>query len=289
MVKRVIGGKVSGSNRGMELETLSLDVTDGIARVTLTRGSELNTMNEAFWREMREVFARIEADPAARAVLLASTGRHFTAGLDLKWAAAGGALGGGAGDEGRRRLRFRRHVKELQDSFTAIDDCKVPVIAVIQGGCIGGGVDLASACDIRIGTADCFFTIQEINIGIVADVGTLQRLPYLLPQGLVRELAFTGRRFPAAEAVRYGFLNSVHDSHAAALAAGEAIAREIAQKSPVAVQGTKAVLNRGRDQTIAEGLDYVAVWNAAYLAGEDLAEAMAAQMQKRPASFKDVA
>jgi enoyl-CoA hydratase len=273
----------------MELQTLSLEVEGGIARVTLTRGAELNTMNEAFWREIREVFAAIEEDPRVRVVLLASTGRHFTAGLDLKWAATGGALGGGSGDPARQRLKFRTKVKAMQDSFTVIDTCKVPVIAVVQGGCIGGGVDLVTACDMRIGTADAFFTIQEINIGIVADVGTLQRIPYLLPQGLVRELAYTGRRFPAAEAARYGFLSSVHDSHDAALDAGLAMAREIASKSPVAVQGTKAVLNRGRDQTIGEGLDYVAVWNAAYLAGEDMTEAMAAQLAKRPANFKDVA
>jgi enoyl-CoA hydratase len=273
----------------MELETLSLDIADGIARVTLTRGAELNTMNEAFWREIRTVFAAIEDDASVRVVLLSSTGRHFTAGLDLKWASSGGALGGGDGDPARQRLRFRRNVKAMQDSFTVIDDCKVPVIAVVQGGCIGGGVDLATACDIRIGTADCFFTIQEINIGIVADVGTLQRMPHLLPQGLVRELTYTGRRFAADEAARFGFLNSVHADHAAAVEAGLALARAIASKSPVAVQGTKAVLNRGRDQTISEGLDYVAVWNAAYLAGDDLAEAMGAQLAKRPASFKDVA
>lgn len=273
----------------MKLETLSLEISEGIARVTMIRGDELNTMNEAFWREIRDVFAAIEEDASVRVVVLSSTGRHFTAGLDLKWASQGGALGGGKGDPARQRLRFRKNVKQMQDSFTVIDECKVPVIAVIQGGCIGGGVDLATACDIRIGAADAFFTIQEINIGIVADVGTLQRIPYLLPQGLVRELAYTGRRFPAAEAARYGFLNSVHDSQAAALDAALAMAREIASKSPVAVQGTKVILNRGRDQTISEGLDYIAVWNAAYLTGEDMAEAMGAQMQKRPASFKDVA
>lgn len=272
----------------MELETLSLAVDGGIARVTMTRPQALNTMNEAFWGEIVTVFEAIDGDASVRVVLLTSTGKHFTAGLDLGWAA--GNLGdGGAGDVGRQRAAFLRKVKRMQHSFTVVDNCKVPVIAVVQGGCIGGGVDLVTACDLRVGTADAFFTIQEINIGIVADVGTLQRIPHLLPQGIVRELAYTGRRFGAEEAARCGFLNTVAATHAEAIAAGAVLAREIASKSPMATMGTKAVLNRGRDQTIEAGLDYVGVWNAAFLAGDDLVEAMAAKLQKRPAGFKDVA
>lgn len=272
----------------MELETLSLSIEGGIARVTMTRGAQFNTMNEAFWREIIEVFEAIEEDASVRAVLLVSTGKHFTAGLDLSW--AGGNLGDrDKGDVGRQRVAFLKKVKRMQVSFTVIDQCKVPVIAVVQGGCIGGGVDLVTACDLRVGTGDAFFTIQEINIGIVADVGTLQRIPHLLPQGIIRELAYTGRRFGAEEAARYGFLNAVAATHEAAITAGEALAREIASKSPIAIIGTKAVLNRGRDQSIEEGLDYIGVWNAAFLAGDDFVEGMTAQLQKRPASFKDVA
>lgn len=270
----------------MELQTLSLAVTDGIARVTMTRAEAFNTMTEAFWTEIVDVFEAIEADPSVRAVLIVSTGKHFTAGLDLAWAGAD-LLAAGDGEIARQRLTLRRKVKTLQKSFTVIDQCKAPVIAVVQGGCIGGGVDLVTACDIRIGTADCFFSIQEINVGIVADVGTLQRIPHLLPQGLVRELAYTGRRFMADEAVRQGFLNRALPTHDEAIAAGEALAREIASKSPVAIQGTKAVLNRGRDQSIAEGLDYVAIWNSAFLPGADLGEAVGARLQKRPPRFED--
>jgi enoyl-CoA hydratase len=270
----------------MELQTLSLAVNDGIARVTMTRAEALNTMTEAFWTEIVDVFEAIEADPSVRAVLIVSTGKHFTAGLDLEWAGAD-LLAAGDGEIARQRLTLRRKVKTLQKSFTVIDQCKAPVIAVVQGGCIGGGVDLVTACDIRIGTVDCFFSIQEINVGIVADVGTLQRIPHLLPQGLVRELAYTGRRFMADEAVRQGFLNRALPTHNEAIAAGEALAREIASKSPVAIQGTKAVLNRGRDQSIAEGLDYVAIWNSAFLPGADLGEAVGAQLQKRPPRFED--
>ena len=272
----------------MELQTLSLTVEDGIARVTMIRAAELNTMNRAFWTELITVFEAIDADTSVRAVVIASTGKHFSAGLDLKMAA--GSLGGGgdSSDLGRARESFRRHVKHMQDTFTVVDRCRVPVIAVVQGGCIGGGVDFVTACDMRVGTADCFFTIQEINIAIVADVGTLQRIPYLLPQGLIRELCYTGRRFPAAEAAQHGFLNKVADSHEAAIEAGMALAREIAGKSPLAITGIKQVLNAGRDMTIDQGLEYVAVWNAGMLQGDDVKNAVTAQTSRSVAKFADL-
>jgi len=268
----------------LELKTLEYSVDDGIARVTLNRPAELNTMNKDFWPEMVQVFRAIDHDMDVRCVIIASTGKHFTAGLDLKWAGTN-VLGQSGADLGRQREAFRRHVKELQESFNVIDNCRVPVIAVVQGGCIGGGVDLVTACDMRICTAEAFFTIQEINIAIVADVGTLQRIPSLLPQGLVRELAYTGRRFPAAEAAKWGFVNTVADSHEAALAAADAMAREIAAKSPLAITGIKQVLNYGRDHSIADGLEYVAVWNAGMLQGDDVPTAVQAQMTRTSARY----
>lgn len=269
----------------MELTTLEYRVDDdGIARITLCRPSELNTMNQAFWPEMVQVFRAIDADMSVRCVIIASTGKHFTAGLDLKWAGTN-VLGQSGADLGRQREAFRRHVREMQASFNVIDACRVPVIAVCQGGCIGGGVDLVTACDMRICTSDAFFTIQEINIAIVADVGTLQRIPHLLPQGLVRELAFTGRRFPAAEAVKWGFVNKVEDSHGDALAAADVMARDIAAKSPLAITGIKQVLNYGRDHSISDGLEYVAVWNAGMLQGQDVPQAVQAQMTRQSAAF----
>ena len=271
----------------MELETLRLDVADHIARVTLNRPQALNTMNAAFWTDMVEIFDAIDADASVRAVVLASTGKHFTAGLDLKWAAEDG-LASRNSEVGRSREHFRRKVKKMQETFNVIDRCRVPVIAVVHGGCIGGGVDLVTACDIRIGTADCFFTIQEINVGIVADVGTLQRIPYLLPQGLVRELAYTGRRFAAEEALRFGFVNSVHPDQDAALDAAMAMARDIASKSPLAIAGVKQVLNHGRGRGLDDGLEYVALWNAAMLPGEDSQLAIQGQMTKQPPKFKDL-
>lgn len=270
----------------MELETLTLAVEGGIATVTLSRGAQLNTMTKAFWADIPAAFAAIDADPSVRAVIVASTGKHFTAGLDLGW--AGQSLTADHGDAGRSREAFRRHVHMLQETFSVIDRCRVPVIACVQGGCIGGGVDLVTACDLRVGTADCFFTIQEVNIAIVADVGTLQRIPHLLPQGLVRELAYTGRRFGAAEAKHWGFLNRVEADHAAALASAHALAAEIAAKSPLAITGIKAVLNHGRDATIAQGLDYVATWNAGMLQGDDLRAAMTAQAAKTAPVFADL-
>jgi enoyl-CoA hydratase len=266
--------------------TLDYRVDGPLARVTMNRPQALNTMNKAFWTELIAVFGAIDADPAVRVVLIASTGKHFTAGLDLGMAASVG--GAAETDLGRAREAFRRHVKAMQETFSVVDRCRVPVIAVIQGGCIGGGVDFVTACDIRIATADSFFTIQEVNIAIVADVGTLQRIPYLLPQGLVRELAYTGRRFPAAEARSYGFVNAVAADHAAALAAGEAMALQIAAKSPLVVTGIKHILNHGRDQSIEQGLDYVAVWNAAMLQGDDVPQAVRAQMARTVASFADL-
>lgn len=270
----------------MELTTLEYRVDGAIAEVTMCRPDELNTMNKAFWVELIEVFKTIDADPAIRAVVVASTGKHFTAGLDLGW--AGATSNDGQADPGRAREAFRRHILAMQETFNVVDRCRVPVIAAVQGGCIGGGVDFVTACDIRIGTENCFFTVQEVNIAIVADVGTLQRLPHLLPQGLVRELAFTGRRFPASEAKHWGFLNQVASDHAAALDAARAMAADIAAKSPLAVTGIKRVLDHGRDHSIADGLEYVALWNAAMLQGEDVPNAVRAQIARQKAIFADL-
>ena len=272
----------------MELKTLDYSVADGIARLTMCRPAELNTMNGDFWPEMVRVFRAIEHDATVRCVIIASTGKHFTAGLDLNWAGQGMLASGEAVDLGRQREATRRHVKELQESFNVIDNCRVPVIAVCQGGCIGGGVDLVTACDIRIATADAYFTIQEINVAIVADVGTLQRIPHLLPQGLVRELAYTGRKFPAAEAAKHGFVNKVEESHAEALAAADTMAREICAKSPLAIAGIKQVLNYGRDHSVADGLEYVAVWNAAMMQGNDMRDAVKAQMSRQVAVYANL-
>ncbi len=270
----------------MSYTTFTLSVADHVAHLQLCRPAQLNAMNAAFWTEMVAGFAEIDANPEIRAVVISSLGKHFTAGLDLAMAA--GDFAPSPDDPARVREKLRRKILKMQETFSVIDRCRVPVIAAIQGGCIGGGVDLVTACDMRIGTQNCFFTIQEVNVGIVADVGTLQRIPHLLPQGLVRELAYTGRRFMADEALRTGFLNRVEADHDAVIAAAMQLAADIASKSPLVITGVKQVLNFGRDHSVEAGLDYVATWNAGMLMGEDLEHAVTALMQKRDATFTNL-
>jgi enoyl-CoA hydratase len=191
-------------------------------------------------------------------------------------------------EEGRKRENLRRQILWFQECFSVIDKARVPVLAAIQGGCIGGGVDLATACDMRYCAADAFFTIKEIDIGMVADVGTLQRLPLQMPAGLVRELAYTGRRMPADEAKACGFVNQVFATHEQLVDGVLAIARTIAAKTPLAIAGSKEMLNYARDHSIEEGLNYIATWNAAMLQTADMPEAFAAGAQKREAKFDDV-
>ncbi|MEM9878184.1 MAG: crotonase/enoyl-CoA hydratase family protein [Pseudomonadota bacterium] len=270
----------------MAFETLDFSVADKVATLTLSRPEALNTMTPEFWDEMVAVFAEIEDEPDIRCVVIASTGKHLTAGLDLKSFAdlqVDASL-----DIARQRELFRRKVLRMQRSFSVIDRCRVPVIAAIQGGCIGGGVDLACACDMRLVTQDAYFTIQEINIGIVADVGTLQRMPAQLPDAIMRELAYTGRKLTAAEAVQYGFVNAAHRDHAAVLEAAKVLASDIAAKSPLAMSGIKNVLNFCRDHSIEDGLDYVATWNAAMLQGDDPERAIGAVLMKQETAFADL-
>ena len=270
----------------MQFETLDVALDGSIATVTLNRPEKLNAMNGTMFREIGEAFRYIDTQTNARAVVLAGNGKHFTAGLDLK--ESGAVLGVHEGDPARVREKLRRHILHLQDCFTALEECRAPVIAAIHGACLGGGIDLVSACDIRVCTNDTWFSIQEINVAIVADVGTLQRAPYLLPNGVLRELALTGRKFMADEASKYGFVNAVTDDRNAALAKAKEVASEIASKSPLAVAGTKAILNHSRDHSIKDGLDYVATWNSGQLLGEDLMKAATAALTRETVSFSDL-
>jgi enoyl-CoA hydratase len=267
--------------------TFDLAVSDHVAHLKLKRPEAFNSMTLAFWQEMVDGFEEIAVTPAVRAVVISSTGKHFTAGMDLS-VFAGVAGNEPKVDRARQNEQLRRNVLEMQQSFSAIEEARVPVIATIQGGCIGGGVDLISACDIRLCTKDAWFCVQEINIGMVADVGTLQRLPYLIPEGLVRELAYTGRRLPAERALKAGLVNEVYDTQEAMVEAALAMAREIAAKSPLAVTGTKEMLNYSRDHSVADGLSHIATWNAGMLHSDDLMEALTAQKQKREAKFADL-
>lgn len=270
----------------MTYTTFEFSVADHIAHIRFNRPDKRNAMNRAFWEEIREVFAgEIAARPDVRVAVISSTGPHFTAGMDLSVFAD---VVADSGDPARRRERFRRGLLAYQSSFTAIEKCRVPVLAAIQGGCIGGGVDMVSACDMRYCTRDAFFVVKEIDLGMVADVGTLQRLPHLIPQGLVRELAYTGRNLPADEALHCGLVNRVYETQAAMLDEVMTIARDIALKSPLAIYGTKEMINYTRDHAVDEALNYMSVWNAAFIHGEDMPEAFRAMQEKRPARFKDL-
>ncbi|HJQ58203.1 MAG TPA: crotonase/enoyl-CoA hydratase family protein [Vineibacter sp.] len=271
----------------MAYTTFDFSITDQVAHIRFNRPDKRNAMNRAFWEEIRQVFAveigQRRAD--VRVAVISSTGPHFTAGMDLSVFTD---IVADKGDPARRRESFRRGLLGYQESFNVIEACRVPVLAAIQGGCIGGGVDMVSACDMRYCTADAFFVIKEIDLGMVADVGTLQRLPHLIPQGLVRELAYTGRSLPAAEALRCGLVNRVHETQAAMLDDVLGIARDIAAKSPLAIYGSKEMINYARDHTVDEALSYMSVWNAAFIHGDDMPEAMRATQEKRRPAFKDL-
>ena len=268
------------------------DVTieDHVAHVRLNRPEKLNAMGRAFWSELPAIIRDIDDHARARVIVLSSTGKHFSAGMDLEVFAASDALQEGADrDPHVAAEAFRHLVKHLQDTFSCLDNARMPVLAAVQGGCIGGAVDMTSACDIRYCTADAFFCIQEINIAMTADVGTFPRLCKLIPEGWVRELAYTGRRLPAEKAKAIGLVNEVYADHAAMMSAVMATAREIAAKNPLAVAGSKAMINHARDHSTAESLDYIALWQAGMFARGHMREAFMAQQEKRAANFPDLA
>jgi enoyl-CoA hydratase len=242
-----------------------------------------------FWAELPEIVRAIDDAGEARAIVISSTGKHFTAGMDLAVFTSGGNGGGARESElGRRRANFRREVLRLQETFSCLDRARMPVLAAVQGGCIGGGVDMISACDMRYCSEDAFFCIQEINIGMTADVGTFPRLPQLIPQGIVRELAYTGRRLTAREALDVGLVNRVYAGHDELVAGVLATAREIAQRSPLAVWGSKEMLNYARDHSIADGLDYIATWQTGMFHPADMMESFAARSEQRPPVYPDL-
>jgi enoyl-CoA hydratase len=220
-------------------------------------------------------------------MVLASTGRHFSAGMDL--AVFGGRPDGDLkAGPGRMRANFRSNVLHLQETFSVLEKARMPVLAAIQGGCIGGAVDMVTACDMRYATEDAFFCIQEINIGMTADVGTLQRLPKLIPEGVCRELAYTGRRMPAAEAKAVGLVNEVFADHAALLDGVREVAGTIASKSPLAVYGSKEMITYTRDHSTADSLDHIATWQAGMFQPSEMVESFTARAEKRDGDFEDL-
>jgi enoyl-CoA hydratase len=273
----------------VDYSCFKVEIEAGVAHIQLKRPEAMNTMTRAFWNELPAIVKHIDDNALARCIVITSTGKHFSAGMELSVFTDGeGVTEERSGDRHVAGESFRRYVGVLQDSFSCLDKARMPVIVAIQGGCIGGAVDFVSACDIRYATTDAFFCIQEINIGMTADVGTFPRLCKLIPEGWVRELAYTGRRLPAAKALAIGLVNELFDSPEALVAHALATGREIAEKSPLAVAGSKVMINYARDHTIADGLDYIATWQTGMFAGSHMAEAFRAKQERRPADFPDL-
>ncbi|MGD9058084.1 MAG: crotonase/enoyl-CoA hydratase family protein [Desulfobacterales bacterium] len=264
-----------------ETSCFKIEIDSHIAWLTLNRPEKRNTMGLAFFEEIGNLFEDFDSDPNVRVVIIKAEGKSFSAGTDLKEAAT--LLGQGSAD-GRERMR--NGIAALQRAFTKIERCRKPVIAAIHRHCIGGGVDMICACDIRLATTDAVFSIRETRIGIIADVGTLQRLPHIIGQGWFRELALTGRDFSAQEALQIGLVTRICDDLPTLYEEAKQLAAQIAACPPLTVQGTKEVINYSRDNGIEAGLQYVAQKNAAALPSEDLMEAVAAFMEKREPVFK---
>jgi enoyl-CoA hydratase len=273
-----------------EYKCFKVGISEHIANLVLSRPDQLNTMSRDFWVELGDVLHEINKDAEVRVVVMSSTGKHFCAGMDLN------AFSNGVDnipeekkpDHARIGEAVYRVAKELQDYISTLEKIRVPVIAAIHGGCIGGAVDLVTACDIRLASDDAFFCIQEINIGMAADVGTLQRLPKIIPDSKMREMAYTGRRMYADEAKETGLVSDTYKSHEEMLEAANNLAKEIASKSPVAIYGLKAVMNYSRDHSVNESLEYNALWSGAMLSQKDMTEAMTANIEKRDALFNDL-
>lgn len=269
-------------------ECFEVSIEAGVAHIRMSRPEAMNTMNRAFWNELPAIIRDIDDNARARAIVISSTGKHFCAGMDLQVFANVGDRDGGPVDRHVAGESFRRHVHHLQDTFSCLDEARMPVIAAIHGGCIGGAVDFTSACDIRYCTEDTYFTIMEINIGMTADVGTFPRLCKLIPEGWVRELAYTGGRLPAQRAKEIGLVNEVLPDHDAVVAHALSVAREIAKKSPLAVAGSKVMINYARDHTIKDALDYIALWQVGMFSGPHMAEAFAGRQEKRDPVYPDL-
>ncbi|HWF16260.1 MAG TPA: crotonase/enoyl-CoA hydratase family protein [Acidimicrobiales bacterium] len=276
---------------GFESPVLSIEREEDLATLWLDRPEARNAMGMDLWRDLPRAMDALSADNSVRVVVIAAKGPHFSVGLDLK--AMGNLLAGGGEGPGDSRPASmaararggRAEVLRLQDSVTAVARCPKPVIAAVHGYCIGGGVDLIAACDIRLASADAIFSVREAKVAIVADLGSLQRLPAIISAGHLAELAFTGKDISAERAKEIGLVNDVATDADGVLKAARALAAEIAANSPIAVQGTKAVLAANEGRTVAEGLDYVATWNGGMLASDDLVEAMTAFMEKRSPKF----
>jgi enoyl-CoA hydratase len=264
----------------MTYESLIVEVRNYIGYIQFNRPDKANALHQAGWTELQSALEFMHQEDDVRVVILSGAGKHFCSGIDLSL--LGSIMSkNDATCRAKVQEKLRTKIIALQNTINTIESCCKPVIAAIKGGCIGAGVDIISACDMRYASHDAYFSIREINIGMVADLGTLQRLPTLVPQGIVREMAFTGRNVCAHEAEKIGLVNECFSDAETLFERVNQIAQNIASKSPLAIRGTKHVLNYSRDHSVADGLNYIATWNAAMLLSEDLSESLVAQQQKR--------
>ena len=261
-------------------------IENNIAHIKLNRPEKRNSITAEFWDELPEIVADIDNNSKARVIVISSTGPHFCAGLDISsFRSMEEKKSSVNAEKTQKNEAFYRNVLHLQNSFNCLEKARVPVIACIQGGAIGGGVDLAVACDMRYATEDAFLTIQETNIGMTADVGTFPRLVKLIPEGFVREMAYTGRKVFSEEASRMGLVNAVYKDQETMIEEVMKIANQIAVKAPLAIYGCKKMINYARDHNTADGLDYVAIWNASMLKPDEILEAMNANSENRQGNF----
>lgn len=270
-----------------DYKCFDVTIEDGVAHIIMNRPEKRNAMIAEFWEELPEIVRDIDDNAKARCIVLSSTGPVFCAGIDI------GMFQndiGGTQDKNHPQYgaHFYLNVKRLQAALSVLEDCRIPVLAAIQGGCYGGGVDLTTACDMRYGTEDSFVTIYEINVGMTADVGTFPRILNHMPEGVVRELAYTGRKMGAEECKARGLFNDVYADHATMMESVMATAKEIASKPPLAVYGCKRAITYSRDHSTADALDNIAVWNMSMLIPAEMMEAMMSGKQKRPGNFQDL-
>lgn len=270
----------------MSYQCFNFSIDNKVAHLVLSRPEALNTMQPVFWRELTAIVQDLQQNASARALVISSTGKHFTAGMALDVFSSGSVKIDESSAVGRANMGPM--LLQMQHTFNLLEQLRMPVIAAIHGGCIGGGVDMICACDIRLACVDAYFTIQEINIGMVADVGTLQRLPKLIPEGVVHELAYTGRRLTAQRALAVGLVNEVFVSHAEMVEAALKMAQEIAQKPPIAIWGSKQAIHYARDHSTHDALQHMAVLQAGIWQSSNLMESFFAKQQGRPGNFADL-
>ncbi|OED46090.1 enoyl-CoA hydratase [Endozoicomonas sp. (ex Bugula neritina AB1)] len=271
----------------MTYTTLRVQIQDHVAHITLNRPDKLNAMNQAFWQEFPNAIRTIDEQSSARVIVISGEGKMFSAGMDLNvFMSPSQRLT--SGEDGRRSENLRRTVLQLQESFNVLESARIPVLAAVHNGCIGAGINLVSACDCRYATEDAYFCIKETELGMTADVGVLQRLPKIIPEGIVREMAYTARRLSAPEALNFGLVNAVYPDKESMITQVMNIAQQIARNSPLAVSGSKEMINYTRDHSVADSLKYMATWQSGMFQPNEMMKAFQAKAMKETPNYEEL-